>query len=247
MYYKHYQDITAEEIEKEWALIKHNSAYGNKDTYALPYRIMLDLVENESKSIECENRSEYVPLNEYYPFEEVPPPGEWDFEKDGHYTDDEWLLLTMERTGRFDEQGREYVNFFVIPPQIQALIDEKGKPYRLWDLGTAAGFNTWIYFFMVFLMPYETKIQGFTMFDMYGDTKHSEQDLKERKAYYTELIERCKAMPELYKHDIQIRSNPLDILYHERDMIPNYDLEREDTNTRAYRIGEVLKLLETAA
>lgn len=233
------KNVTIDEIQKSVALLHHKAAYKDAVLYNLPYRVMLDYWEGEWNEND-------VPINPYYPFECVPDIGIWHFDTDGHYTHDEWIKIITKFTGERNDEGKPYITF-EIPKEIQALIDEKGKPYRLWDLGTAAGFNTWIYFFMVFLMPYETKIQGFTMFDMYGDMKHSEQDLKERKAYYTELIERCKAMPELYKHDIQIRSNPLDILYHERDMIPNYDLEREDTNTRAYRIGEVLKLLETAA
>ncbi len=246
MKYKHFKDITIEEIEKDLALMQHNEAYEQVSIYNLPYRVLLDNIErywNEPN----EETHKYVPLNPYYPFNGVPEQGEWDYKTDGHYTFDEWFTLTMRETGRTDTQGKKIVDVFVIPPQIQTLIDEKGKPFKLWDLETAAGLKGWVYYFMAYIMPYEENIPRFTVFDMYGDTKHTKQELSERKAYYMDLINQCKEQPELYKHGRQEISTPLELLEHEKKLINGYDLERTDTTTRAYRIETALQTLKQGA
>ena len=227
------ESITLKDIEKEVALMKHRNAYKDKDTYNLPYRIMFDYWESDYNN--------NVHINRYYPFDEVPEQGKWDFRTDGHYTPDEWFRLKIQII-----DGKKCVpDIGYVPPQIQALIDEKGKPYRLWDLDTAAGQQAWVYYFMVFIMPYKEQIPLFDVFSMYGDTKHSTEELKRRIAYYMDLITKCEEQPELYKHDIQTKGNtPLDLLYSERDMIPNYEKVCTDINHRAYRISEAIRLLE---
>lgn len=234
----YYKNISIEELEKSIALSRHQWAYTDMKIYGLPYKVMYDYID------EWELKEDETPLNLYYPFEDVPKPGYWDFETDGHYSSDEWLTICMKKTGRIID-GKEEVEFFHVPPQIQALIDEKGKPFRLWDTETAAGLQGWLYYFMVYIMPYADDIPTFSQFDMFGDTKHTEQELEERRAYYTDLIRKCKEQPELYKHGVQKRAEPLDILRAERDMIVNYDQERTDTNTRAYRIADMIKRIET--
>ena len=194
MYDSDIRNVTLEEIEKQSALMIHNTACKESEILNLPYRILIDYYEAEQDDT-------IVPLNLYYPLNGVPKAGEWHYDTDGNYTPDEWMKIITMPTGEYTSDGKPYVTWR-IPPQIQALIDEKGKPYRLWDLETAAGREKWLYYFMVFIMPYEEDIPHYSVFDMYGSVNHSEQDLNERKRYYMELIEKCKADPGLYKHDI---------------------------------------------
>ena len=98
---------------------------------------------------------------------------------------------------------------------------------------------------MAYIMPYADDIPTFSQFDMFGDTKHTEQELESRKAYYIDLIRKCKENPELYRHDIPLIMEPLELLEQEKTRIKNYDLERTDTNTRAYRIADMIKRIET--
>ena len=236
MYDDELRNVTREEIEKQAALMIHTTACRETGIFNLPYRILIDYYE-------AEQDDDIVPLNLYYPLNGVPKAGEWQFNTDGNYTPREWIKIITTPTGEYTDDGKPYVTWR-IPPQIQALIDEKGKPYRLWDLETAAGLQAWAYYFMVFIMPYEDDIPHYSVFDMYGSVNHSEQDLNERKQYYMDLIARCKEQPELYKHDIQTYKHPLDILYYERDMIPNYKKACKDTSNRAYRIEQIINLLE---
>ena len=216
--------------------MKHKAAYKDSRLFNMPYKVMLDYWEGDWNEND-------TPLTIYYPFESVPSKGVWHFDIDGHYSKDEWARLCLQPSGDYTEDGKACLTFR-IPEKIQELIDNKGKPYRLWDLETAAGKQAWLYYFGLFLMPYEDTLTGFSVFDMFGDTKHDKQELNERITYFMGLIDRCKEQPELYRHDIQIRSNPIDICYTERDKMPGFDTECKDTSTRAYRLNEVIRLLE---
>ena len=232
------QDITAEELQKSWALHMHNTAIQDMKIYNLPYAIMLDYLELGIP----EDESKITYISKYYPFRECPKPGRWEWWQ--YYTSEEWLKITTQDTGKRTADGKKIVDIFVVPPQIQALIDEKGKPFRMWDLETAAGLKGWLYYFMFFIMPYAEEIPGFSCFDMFGDVQHTTKELEAKKEYYLKKIEQCKLDPTLYRHDIEKRSDPLTILYSERDKIPGYETERKDETTRAHRIESVIQLLE---
>lgn len=229
------KSVTLEDIKKSAALLKHKAAYNDTIILGLPYRILYEY--------KAESDKDYAPLTRYYPFYEVPNKGRWDSEKDGHYTKEEWFKLCMQPNGDYTEDGKPYYSF-IIPKEIQALIDKKGEPFRLWDLESEDGKQGWLYYFALFLMPYEDTLQDFTCFDVFGDNKHTQAELNERIDYYMSVIDRCNKDPSIYRHDIQIRSKPLDICYSERDKIPCFDKVCKDTTTRAYRLNNVIKLLE---
>lgn len=190
-----------QDLYKMVALHNHEHAYKGQVTYNLPYRVLLDYYK---RRIDGEKDENEVPINIYYPLPKVPEVGRWDPEQDGGYTEKQWFLVCLYHTGEFTADGKEKCELWKIPPTIQAKIDEKGKPFRRWDLETEQGRQHWLYFFMTFIMPYKDDIPHFSVFDMFGDTKHTEQELNERIAYYMELIEKCERDPELYKHDIAV-------------------------------------------
>ena len=134
-----------------------------------------------------------------------------------------------------------------IPPEIQALMDEKARQYSLCNIDTAAGLQAWVYYFMVFIMPYADTIKDFTQFDMYGDTSHTDQELNERKKYYLDMIRQCQEQPKMYKAEMVRYDNDtsnLDILYSERDTMPYYKRECKHKDTMQYRLKWLIGLFE---
>ena len=196
------------DIEKKITLMWHDTAIKEQATYNLPYRILFDYYKADRDYME-------VSINKYYPYPDIPKeykPPKWNPERDGGYTGSEWIGLITKHTGEYSEDGKAIVKL-EIPTEIQAKIDEwqaekvkertGGEYHHIWDLDTEQGRQQWLYWFMVFIMPYADDIPHWNSFDMFGDTKHTEQELKERKQYYMNLIEQCKERPELYKHEVQ--------------------------------------------
>lgn len=197
------------DIEMRIKLRYHEWAIKEQATYNLPYRILFDYYNNTDRDFM------EIHINPFYPYPDIPKeykPPEWHFERDGGYTVDEWFSIISHRTGEVSEDGKPIMSI-QIPTEIQAKIDEwkvekvrertGGEYHHIWDLETEQGQQAWLYWFMVFIMPYADDIPHWNSFDMFGDTKHTEQELKERKRYYMRLIEQCKEHPELYKHEVQ--------------------------------------------
>ena len=196
------------DMEKEHNLRLHEWAIEEQTTYNLPYRVLFNYYKSDRDFME-------IPLNPYYPYPTVPKeykPPRWNPERDGGYTIDEWYSIICKPTGEIDKNGKRKRKV-EIPKEIQAKIDEwqaekvrertGGEYHHIWDLETEQGRQAWLYWFMVFIMPYADDIPHWNSFDMYGDTKHTEKELTERKRYYMNLIEQCRERPELYKHEVQ--------------------------------------------
>lgn len=185
------------DIEKMHALHIHEWAHDEQTTYNLPYRVLHDYYSRDRKDNE-------VQINLFYPLPEVPKEGVWDYEKDGGYTFEQWMIVRLKDTGERTPDGKKKC-IWETPRAIQEKIAAKAKPFRKWDLETEQGRQKWFYYFMVFLMPYEDDIPHWSVFDMFGDIQHTEQELKERQRYFLALIEKAKESPELYKHDIAVK------------------------------------------
>lgn len=196
-----------QDLHKKLRLMWHEAAVKEQEIYNLPYKVIFDYYKTDRDFME-------VPLNPYYPFPDIPKeykPPRWDPEADGGYTMDEWYQIIAIPTGEITEDGRTKVKF-EIPEDIQAKIkdwqaekirERMGHDYKhLWDLSTAEGLKAWLYWFGVFLVPYADDIPHWNGFNMFGDTTHTEQELEDRKRYYMDLIEQCKADPDIYKHEI---------------------------------------------
>lgn len=236
-------------------LMWHEAAIKEQAIYNLPYRILFNYFTK------CHNRDFMeVQINPYYPYPDIPKeykPPKWDYERDGGYTTSEWYDIIAKPTGEVTEDGKRCVTLET-PADIKADIEKwqaekvkerNGHEYKhIWDLTTAAGQQAWLYWFAVFLLPYADDIPQFSTFDMWGDTKHTEQELKERKRYYMGLIEQCKANPDIYKHEVQRKDigdyekyeleyaymyddihdkppqgdNALKIMYYERDRLKRF-------------------------
>ena len=196
------------DMEKEHNLRLHEWAIEEQTIYNLPYRVLFNYYKSDRDYME-------IPINPYYPYPDIPKeykPPKWNPERDGGYTYDEWIGVITHRTGEVSEDGKPIMTL-EIPKEIQAKIDEwqaekvkerTGEEYKhIWDLDTEQGRQQWLYWFAIFLLPYEDDIPHWNTFDMFGDTKHTEQELKERKRYFMGLIKKCKANPDIYKHEVQ--------------------------------------------
>lgn len=159
---------------KLFELVLHERAKVERIEYNLPYRILFDYYHRDRDPFE-------IPINYYYPY-----PGN-----------------EKPCTSRPTEDDTE-IDF-------TPLIDKDGDKVRqntldgircIYNLDTEQGQQAWLYWFAVYILPYEDKIPAFSVFDMYGDTEHTEAELNEHKQYYIDLISRCKRDPELYNHDI---------------------------------------------
>lgn len=183
------------DFQKQVALDNHKHAIEWIEQYNLPYRISLDYHKNEHDIFD-------VGINPFYPLPKVPIEGEWHYKTDTNYTDTEWFDMITRPTGEISQDGKTMVEIYT-PLEIQALIDEKQKPYKLWDLNTEQGKEQWLYYFAVFILPYADKIPTWSCFDVFGDNKHTQQEVEERKQYYLDLIDYCKHNPTKYQHEVQ--------------------------------------------
>ncbi len=187
-----------QEFSKRLAFRLHEYAIQEQSTYNLPYRVLIDYYKADRDFME-------VHINPYYPYPAIPKeydPPQWDYERDLGYTQSEWVKLLF---------GKPCTGLF--PPEVKAKIEKweqeqvikrMGKPYtHVWDLQSKQGQRAWFYWFMVFILPYADDIPGWNSFDLYGDTQHTEQEVKERKRYYMGLIKKCKENPDTYKHEVQ--------------------------------------------
>lgn len=190
--------VQIQDLIKNLRLMQHEQAIREQSTYNLPYRVLFDYYKADRDFME-------VHLSPFYPYPAIPreyDPPQWDYERDLGYTQSEWVKLLF---------GKPCTGLF--PPEVQSKITEweqeqvikrMGKPYtHVWDLQSKQGQRAWFYWFMVFILPYADDIPGWNSFDLYGDTQHTEQEVKERKRYYMGLIKKCKENPDTYKHEVQ--------------------------------------------
>ena len=266
------------DFEKRMSLMWHEVTIRDMGSYNLPYRILFNYYKNSVDRDFME-----VPINLYYPYPTIPKeykPPKWNPVSDGGYSMEEWIGLICKHTGEVTEDGKEKVTFEV-PAEIQAQIDEweaqkvkerTGQAYKhIWDLSTAAGREQWLYWFAVFILPYADDIPHFSTFDMFGDTKHTKQELEERKRYYMGLIEQCQANPEIYKHEVQRKDitdyekydfeheymwrddlsheppqtdNALQIMYYERERLKRYYGKDYEWQAKYERYGQAYKVEE---
>lgn len=267
------------DFEKRISLMWHEAAIKGLPLYNLPYRILFNYYKN------CVDRDFMeVPINPYYPYPDIPKeykPPKWNPVSDGGYSMEEWTLLICKHTGEVTEDGKAIVTFEV-PDNIQADIDKwqaekvnerNGHEYKhIWDLSTAAGQQAWLYWFAVFILPYADDIPHFSTFDMFGDTKHTKQELEERKRYYMGLIEQCQANPDIYKHEVQRKDitdyekydfsdnldgymwhdvlsgeppktdNALEIMYYERERLKKHYGKDYEWQAKYERYGQAYKV-----
>lgn len=245
------QGVGLEELKKQHALEWHDKAYKEYPKYNLPYRIVYDYYHTRFWNYEkWEEYEKETPLNIYYPIETIPSVGLWKYDTDGHYTEEEWDNITANPKYIDDTEHTIYNELYniprhIVPPEIASLIEEKEKQYALCYTDTAAGLKAWVYYFTVFIMPYADTLKDFSVFDMYGDTRHTDQELNERKQYYMDLIKQCKEKPELYKHSIVKKTdNDIEVLYSERGTMPNYEKASRHKDTMQYRLKWLIKLFE---
>lgn len=264
------------DFEKKISLWWHEAAIKEQAIYNLPYRVLFNYYKNA-----LERDCMEVSINPYYPYPDIPKeykPPKWDCERDGGYTFSEWYDLISKPTGEVTEDGRQ-ITTLEIPAEIQAKINEwqaakvrerMGHDYKhIWDLSTAAGREQWLYWFAVFILPYADDIPHWNTFDMFGDTKHTKQELEERKRYYMGLIEQCQAHPEIYKHEVQRKDiadyekydferaymwnddlsgeppkidNAIEVMYYERDRLKRYYGKEYKFNAEYERYSECYKV-----
>lgn len=237
------------DFEKKISLWWHEAAIKDQAIYNLPYRVLFNYGKN------CLERDFMeVPINPYYPYPDIPKeykPPKWDPITDGGFTSlEEWIAATLKPTGKVDDTGREIMDFG-IPAEIQAKIDKwqaekvkerMGQEYKhIWDLSTPQGQQAWLYWFAIFLLPYADDIPNWNSFDMWGDTKHTKQELEARKRYYMELIEQCKANPEIYKHEVQ-RKDITDYDKYELDNLSGY-MWNDDLSGEPPQIDNALEVM----
>lgn len=252
------------ELDLKFNLMLHRVACEWVELYNLPYRISLDYFKRDNDIMS-------VPINPYYPLPGIPKEYVWHYDTDGGYSRAEWFSILSTPTGEIDDNGKPIMTL-CIPDYIRQQQEEKARPCKQWDLNTAAGRQQWLYYFMVFIMPYADDIPHWKAFDMWGDTKHTEQELKERQRYYIDLINRCRERPELYRHDIQRKQlsdydkydisgcymwrdrigeptppdadNALEIMYKERSCCRDYESECNSRYGTAHRIKVIIERLE---
>lgn len=202
--------VTLLEIQKQAAYINHKAALNNANTCGLPYRICLD----EIKGTERNN----VYINAYYPLKGIPPAYVWHYDTDGQLTPEQWSKLTFKPNGERTKEGKLYYTF-VVPPIAKQGQEDKARPCKLWDIETDHGRQHWLYWFGAFIMPYADRIEQFSVFDMFGDTKHTTNDLKRQQAYYMDMIKACTKKPDLYRQGIVKQGEYLEILQNEYDIL----------------------------
>lgn len=232
--------------EKKMALWWHEAAIKEQARYNLPYKVLFDYYKADHDYME-------VSINPYYPYPDIPKeykPPRWNPEQDGGYTTEEWFNTITKLTGEYTEDGKRKATL-EIPAEIQAQINDwqaakvrerMGHDYKhVWDLSTQSGQQAWLYWFAIFLLPYADDIPHWSSFDMWGDTKHTKQELEARKRYYMELIEQCKAHPEIYKHEVQ-RKDIADYDKYELDNICGY-MWNDDFSGEPPQIDNALEVM----
>ena len=158
---------------KAFELVLHERARVEQKIYNLPYRIMFDYYHRDRDPFE-------IPLNFYYPFPADKKPCT------SRQTEIDFTAVIDKDTEH---------NF--------ALSEDTDNDIEcIYDVDTQQGRQAWLYWFAVYILPYEDKIPGFSVFDMYGDTDHTEAELSERKQYYLDMISRCRRDTDLYNPQI---------------------------------------------
>lgn len=193
------------DMEKKIALWHHETALKWVSELNLPYRVGLDYEK------ELTSRSKMqIGLSIWYPLPKIPKVAELDQNEKENYRYKElwdidngttWFRLTTEPTGETDKDGKTIVRFCDCKDEIyqqeQARIDEKARrkaeQHKPWNLETKQGLERWEKYFALYIVPYESVMPSWNSFNMFGDTKHTEKQLNERKAYYMDLIKRFKA------------------------------------------------------
>lgn len=161
---------------KGFELILHERARVESREYNLPYRVMFDYLHRDRDPFE-------IPLNFYYPFPADKKPCT------NAPTDTDTVI---DYTAVIDKDTET-------DTEDDTRLD---NIHCIYDIDTQQGQQAWLYWFGVYILPYEDKITGFSGFDMYGDTEHTEAELNERKQYYIDLISECKRNPKAYNPQI---------------------------------------------
>lgn len=224
------QNITAEEIERDIAYMNHKAAIRMCIYTGLPYRICLDDIKGEHK--------DDVSITPYYPLPELPPLYQWDISEGSEEQRAIWRNWFLSSKGETIRYGRQTIK--IKPRAITEPQEIKAKPCKLWDLRTEQGREHWLYWFMAFIMPYADDIPTFTMFDMFGDTGFTSEDLKAKQEYYADLINRCRKTPVLYRHGIPQKGSVLDVLRTEYTLLTDTGIYTE----LAKQIQELIQAIE---
>lgn len=197
------------EMDKRLAYMQHRHALENVSISNLPYRVCLD----EIKAI-----NDNAWINPYYPLTEIPPLYKWQYDTDGNINEDDWMKMILQPNGDISKDGKPVLSFVIPEVQKQGQA-EKARPCKLWDMETDHGRQHWLYWFGAFIMPYADKIEQFSIFDMFGDTEHTIEDLKRQQAQYAKIIKACTKTPDLYRHGIVKKADTLDMLQNEYDIL----------------------------
>lgn len=221
--------VTLQEIQKQVAYMNHKAAVNNANICGLPYRICLD----ELKDTENNN----VFLNEYYPLPGIPPLYKWHHDTDGGISSEQWRKMIFRV-----ERNTNKASLYTPPIAIQGQ-KEKARPCKLWDLETDHGRQYWLYWFGAYIMPYADRLKGFTVFDMYGDTNHTREELKRQQAQYDELIKACTKKPDLYRHGVVEKADTMELLQNEFNLLSDKGIYPELLE----RIGDIITALHNQA
>lgn len=193
------------DMEKIIALWNHETAVKWVNEYNLPYRIALDYQKNKGKRDKM-----IIRINPWYPMPQIPIVAELSQEERINKREIElkgidngiaWFESITRHTGEINSEGKEIVELCGCTDEQwqreQAIIDEKARikaePYKPWRLDTQQGLEQWEHHFALYIAPYESVIASWNSFNMFGDTKHTQQEINERVAYYMGVIERFKA------------------------------------------------------
>lgn len=190
----------AKDLEKSQALHNHNVACEWVTTMGLPYRVSLDWLKADTDIME-------IPLQRFYPMPQIPMVAELSQEEKTNKRKKElmdnglWFDMVTERTGEKDSNDFDIVKikpcddemYLQEQAEIERKAEEKAKQYYPWDLDTEQGKQTWEHLFAWRIALYEDVISTWNGFNMFGDNKHSDKELQERKAYYIDLVKRFKA------------------------------------------------------
>lgn len=198
------RDKMIADMNKQIALWNHQTAVEWVKQYNLPYRVALDYQKQAIKRDKL-----LISINPWYPMPKIPIVAELSQEErtnkrmleiqsiDGGKA---WLDSIVIHIGEINSEGKGKVSFDWHKcrdeefQREQAIIDEmaiqRAEPYKPWNLETKQGLEQWERYFALYIAPYEKVLPSWNSFNMFGDTKHSDNELNERKAYYMDLIHR---------------------------------------------------------